>query len=149
MFFLESYGLNIATTCLRRDFVTKHRQLQAVRMATTTVNNHLVSLSTFTTGVHVQIRYLFQAGDPVKGIGEIGLPLLEPHTLNADHIHSLKSVCDQYECFHPLKWRNAAHELMHCQCEAPCDDLYIAHPLSYVHSCHALVQKNYWQRGQI
>jgi site-specific recombinase XerD len=104
-FFAQAYGHDRISNCLRRDVVAWQQHLQAEEMAPSTINNHLASLSTFTTWVHVQDPHLFPVGDPAKGIGEIGLPPLEPRALNADQVRSLKSVCDRLERFHQVKGR--------------------------------------------
>lgn len=79
--------------------------LIADEMAPATVNNHLASLSGFTTRVHSQAPTLFAAGDPTKGISELGLPPLEPRALSEDQVRNLKNVCDRLERFHQLKGR--------------------------------------------
>ena len=104
-FFLEAYGHDRLSTCLRRDVVAWQKHLQAEGKAPATVNNHLASLSTFTTWVHAQDAHLFPAGDPAKAIGEIGLPPLEPRALSTDQVRSLKNVCDRLEHFHKIKGR--------------------------------------------
>jgi hypothetical protein len=38
---------------------------------------------------------LFPKGNPVKGIGELALPPLEPRSLSAAQIKSLKNLCDR------------------------------------------------------
>jgi hypothetical protein len=53
------------------------RSLVSQGLAPSTVNNHLASLSAFTTGANAQDPKLFPAGDPAKGIGELGLPPLD------------------------------------------------------------------------
>jgi len=74
-------------------------------LAPSTVNNHLASLSAFTTWVDAQAPGLFPAGDPAKGIGEVRLPPLEPRALSEAQVRSLKNVCDRLERFHGLKGR--------------------------------------------
>jgi integrase len=69
------------------------------------VNNHLASLSAFTTRVHAQAPGLFPAGDPAKGIREVRLPPLEPRALSEAQVRSLKNVCDRLERFHELRGR--------------------------------------------
>jgi integrase len=51
------------------------------------------------------LHQLFAAGDPTKGVGELGLPPLEPRALNEDQIRSLKNLCDRLDHFHFLKGR--------------------------------------------
>jgi integrase len=78
---------------------------QENRLAAATVNNHLASFSSFTTWVHAQAPRLFPVGDPAKGIGELGLPPLEPRTLSPEQIRSLKNLCDRLERFHQKRGR--------------------------------------------
>ena len=99
----ESYGHDRISTCLRRDVLAWQRRLVADGLAPATVNNHLASLSAFTTWVHVQAPALFPMGDPAKGVRELGLPPLEPRALAPAQVRSLKNVCDRLERFHQLK----------------------------------------------
>src|SRR5258707_14494913 len=69
------------------------------------INKHLVTLSAFTAWVEAQDPQLFAGGDPAKGIGELGLPPLEPRSLDADQVRSLKNVCDRLDRFYQLKGR--------------------------------------------
>ena len=112
MFFLEAYGHDRISTCVRRDVAAWQKQLQVEGMAPSTVNNHLASLSSFCTWVHSHAPRLFAAGDPTKGVGELGLPPLEPRALNEDQIRSLKNLCDRLDHFHLLKGRRqTGHQL--------------------------------------
>jgi site-specific recombinase XerD len=104
-FYLDAYGHDRISTCLKRDVVAWQHHLEAQDLAHATINNHLASLSAFTTWVSSQNDELFPAGDPAKGVGELGLPPLEPRALSADQVRSLKSVCDRLERFHLLKGR--------------------------------------------
>ena len=79
------------------------RALKEQGFAPATTNNHLASLSGFTTWVHAQSPRLFPVGDPAKGIGELGLPPLEPRALTAGQVRSLKNLCDRLERFHQLR----------------------------------------------
>jgi site-specific recombinase XerD len=99
-YFAQSYGHDRISTCLRRDVVAWQRTLQQQGLAPATINNHLASLSTCTTWVSTQAPRLFAAGDPAKGIGELGLPALEPRALRPEQVRSLKNVCDRLEGFH-------------------------------------------------
>jgi len=103
--FEAAYGHDRISTCLRRDVLAWQTALVNESLAPATVNNHLASLSGFTTWVHAQAPALFAAGDPAKGISELGLPPLEPRALSEDQVRSLKSVCDRLERFHQLKGR--------------------------------------------
>lgn len=100
---VESYGHDRITTCLKRDVVAWQRKLVEQGLAPATVNNHLASLSGFTTWVAAQAPQVFPVGDPAKGIGELGLPALEPRALSPAQVRSLKNVCDRLERFHQKK----------------------------------------------
>jgi integrase len=104
-FYREAYGHERVSTCLRRDVLAWQRELISQGLAPATVNNHLASLSSFTTWVHAQAPRRFPIGDPAKGIGELGLPPLEPRTLSAEQIRSLKNLCDRLERFHQKRGR--------------------------------------------
>ncbi len=67
------------------------RSLVSRGLAPSTVNNHLASLSAFTTWVHAQDQRLFPAGDPAKGIGELGLPLGDRATVDDRALRRLVS----------------------------------------------------------
>jgi integrase len=99
-FYREAYGHERISTCLRRDVLAWQRELISQGLAPATVNNHLASLSSFTTWVQAQAPRRFPIGDPAKGIGELGLPPLEPRTLSPEQIRSLKNLCDRLERFH-------------------------------------------------
>jgi integrase len=101
--FVESYGHDRITTCLKRDVVAWQRSLVAQGLAPATVNNHLASLSGFTTWVAAHAPQVFPLGDPAKGIGELGLPALEPRALTPSQVRSLKNLCDRLERFHQKK----------------------------------------------
>ena len=98
-------------TCLRRDVLAWQQALVEQGLAPATVNNHLASLSAFTTWVAAQAPTVFPVGDPAKGIRELGLPPLEPRALTPAQVRSLKNLCDRLERFHRLKgqrWANGA-----------------------------------------
>ncbi len=103
--FQQAYGHDHISTCLKRDVVAWQKQMQADGLAHSTINNHLASLSSFCTWVHSHAQELFPAGDPTKGVGELGLPPLEPRALDEDQIRSLKNLCDRLDHFHFLKGR--------------------------------------------
>jgi integrase len=104
-FFKQAYGHDRISTCLKRDVLAWRESLQAQNLAPATINNHLASLSTFTTWVQAQAQDLFPAGDPAKGIGELPLPPLEPRALTDDQVRSLKNLCDRLDHFYRLKGR--------------------------------------------
>jgi integrase len=96
----DAYGHERISTCLKRDVVAWQQKLQSQGLAPATVNNHLASLSAFTTWAQAQAPRLFSLGDPAKGIGELGLPPLEPRALRPEQVRSLKNLCDRSERFH-------------------------------------------------
>jgi integrase len=105
-FFQDRYGHDRISACLRRDVAAwQHELTHTNGLAAATVNNHLASLSAFTTWVQSQAPTLFAAGDPVKGISERALPPLEPRTLSDDQVRSLKNLCDRLPRLHQLKGR--------------------------------------------
>lgn len=104
-FLIASSGHDRLSTCQRRDVLSWQRTLQASGLAPATVNNHLASLSAFTTWVHARQPDLFPMGDPTKGVRELALPPLEPRTLDAAQVRSLKNLCDRLERFHQKKGR--------------------------------------------
>jgi integrase len=101
--FTASYAHERISTVLKRDILAWQRTLKEHGFAPATVNNHLASLSGFTTWVHAQAPQLFAVGDPAKGIGELGLPPLEPRALTETQVRSLKNLCDRLERFHQLR----------------------------------------------
>src|SRR5690348_3993778 len=102
-FFTESYGHDRISSLLKRDVLAWQRALKQQGFAPAMTNNHLASLSGFTTWVHAQSPRLFPAGDPAKGIGELGLPPLEPRALSEAQVRSLRNLCDRLERFHQLR----------------------------------------------
>ena len=104
-FFEKAYGHDRVSTVVRRDVQEWQRSLVEQEFAPSTVNNHLASLSAFTTWVTAQAPGLFPAGDPAKGVKELRLPPLEPRALSETQVRSLKNVCDRLERFHGLKGR--------------------------------------------
>jgi hypothetical protein len=75
-FYQDAYGRERIRNVLKRDVPACQRALSDQGIAPATVNNHLASLSGFTTWVHAQARHLFAIGDPAKEISELGLPPL-------------------------------------------------------------------------
>lgn len=104
-YFQVVYGHDRISTCLKRDIVAWQKHMQADGLAHSTINNHLASLSSFCTWVSSHAPDLFPAGDPTKGVGELGLPPLEPRALSEDQVRSLKNLCDRLERFHLRKGR--------------------------------------------
>jgi site-specific recombinase XerD len=102
-FLLASYSHDRLSLCVQRDVLAWQRSLQSSGLAVATINNHLASLSTFTTWVHARHPQLFPMGDPAKGIRELALPPLEPRTLDADQVRSLKNLCDRLPVYHQRK----------------------------------------------
>ncbi len=108
-FFRDGYGHDRISTVVRRDAQTWQRSLGDQGLAPSTVNNHMASLSAFTTWVDAQAPDLFPSGDPAKGVKEIRLPPLEPRALSESQVRSLKNLCDRLERFHEKKgrkWKN-------------------------------------------
>lgn len=103
--FIAAYGHDRISACLKRDVATWQKDMIDAGLAPATVNNHMASLSAFTSWVEAQAPNTFPAGDPAKGIGELALPPLEPRSLSEEQIRSLKNVCDRLPRFHQLKGR--------------------------------------------
>ncbi len=99
-FFTGEYGHDRLSTCLRRDILAWQTALRTQGLAPSTINNHLASLSAFTTWVHAQAPRLFPVGDPATGIGALGLAPLEPRALQPAQVRTLKNLCDRLERFH-------------------------------------------------
>src|SRR3954452_22668147 len=81
-FYQDAYGHDRISSCLKRDVVAWQQHLQEQELAPATVNNHLAALSAFTSWVSSHAPRLFPFGDPAKGVGELGLPPLEPRALS-------------------------------------------------------------------
>jgi integrase len=117
-FFQDSYGHDRISTCLRRDVLAWQKALVVAGLAPATINNHLASLSAFTTWVAVQAPTVFPVGDPAKGVRELGLPPLEPRALTPAQVRSLKNLCDRLERFHQLKGKRWAAASAHAPVRA-------------------------------
>jgi integrase len=102
-FFVARYGHDRITTCLKRDVIAWQRQLVEQGLAPATVNNCLASRSGCTTWVTAHAPQVFPVGDPAKGIGELGVPALEPRALCPGQVRSLTNLCDRLERFHQKK----------------------------------------------
>ena len=115
-FFVARYGHDHITICVQHDVLAWQTHLRTVvvdsptgrTMAASTVNNHLASLSSFTSWVHAHAPRLFAVGDPAKGIGEVALPPLEPRSLTTAQVQSLKNLCDRLPRLHQLRGRRWA-----------------------------------------
>jgi len=94
-FFQDAYGHDRLSICLQRDVAAWQRSLSKQGLAPATVNNHLASLSAFTSWVYSVAPGLFPLGDPTKGTSELGLPPLEPRALSEAQVRSLKNLCDR------------------------------------------------------
>ena len=101
-FFVDVYGHERISTVGRRDVVDWQRRL-AEGLAPATVNNHVASLSGFTTWVSVQASDLFTTGNPSTGISALPLPPLEPRSLTPGQVRSLKNLCDRLERYSQRK----------------------------------------------
>ena len=96
------------STYLKRDVVIWRDHLVDRGLAPATVNNHLASLSAFTSWVTAQAPRAFALGGPAKGIGELGLPPLEPRALSPEQVLSLKNLCDRLPRLHQKRGRRWA-----------------------------------------
>jgi len=104
-FFRQMYGHDRLSACVRRAVVAWQTALRERGLAPATINNHLASLSAFTTWAQAQAPGLFPVGDPAKGIGELGVGPLEPRALRPAQAQSLKNLCDRLERFHQRRDR--------------------------------------------
>jgi len=114
LFVDAAYGHDRISTVLKRDVVAWRDSLLIEGLAAATVNNHLASLSTFTSWVAAQAPRAFALGDPTKGIGELGLPPLEPRALSPEQVLSLKNLCDRLPRLHQKRgrrWAQGAGEI--------------------------------------
>ena len=111
VFFVTQYGHDRITTWLKRDVIAWQASLLSQqKLAPATINNHLASLSGFASWVETQAPQLLPAGHPVKGLGELPLPPLEPRTLDERQVQSLKNLCDRLLPFYRRKGRRWAKE---------------------------------------
>ena len=103
-FFVGVYGHERISTVGRRDVIDWQRRL-AEGLAPATVNNHVASLSGFTTWVSAQEPGLFATGNPSTGVPVLPLPPLEPRSLTGAQVRSLKNLCDRLERYSQRKGR--------------------------------------------
>lgn len=100
-FIKDNYGHERISTVLKRDVLRWRKQLdEELGLARSTTNNHLASLSGFTTWVHAQRPDLFAMNNPCAGVGELPLPALEPEALSKDQVMLLKNLCDRLPRLH-------------------------------------------------
>ena len=104
-FLEEAYGHDRISTVVRRDVQGWQKSLVERGLAPSTVNNHLASLSAFTTWMDARAPNLFPLGIRRRVSRKLRLPPLEPRTLSEAQVRSLKNVCDRLERFHELKGR--------------------------------------------
>lgn len=104
-FFLEQYGHERLSTCVKRDVKAWQRALKKEELAPATINNYLASLSGFMTWVCAHAPALFPVGNPIRGVGELPLPALEPRSLSDAQVRSLKSICDRLHRFQERRGR--------------------------------------------
>jgi integrase len=109
-FFQDGYGHDRLSVCLQRDVAAWQRALVTQGLAPATVNNHLASLSAFTSWVYSVAPGLFPLGDPAKGVSELGLPPLEPRSLSETQVRSLKNLCDRLPKLAHKKGRRWANQ---------------------------------------
>jgi site-specific recombinase XerD len=109
-FFAAAYGHERLSSCLRRDVVAWQTALTRQGLAPATINNHLASLSAFTTWVCAQAPRVFPAGDPTKGIGALGLAPPEPRALRPAQVRTLKSLCDRLDRYHQRRPRRGRRQ---------------------------------------
>lgn len=107
-YFINIYGHDKISACVKRDALEWQRAMKESDLAHSTVNNHLAHLSGFFSWVESKAPGTLAAGNPCKGVSELGLPPLEPRALSEDQIRSLKNVCDRLDRFHQLKGRRHA-----------------------------------------
>lgn len=105
-FFLELYGHERISACIKRDIVGWQTHLVNSNLAPATINNHLASLSGFTSWVRSLVPELLSNDDPCRGVSELGLPPLEPRALTDRQVRSLKNICDRLPKLYQLKGRH-------------------------------------------
>ncbi|KNY27677.1 tyrosine-type recombinase/integrase [Pseudobacteroides cellulosolvens] len=107
-YFVNIYGHDRISACVKRDVLEWQISMKESDLAHSTINNHLAHLSGFFSWVETKSPGTLAAGNPCKGVSELGLPPLEPRALSEEQIRSLKNVCDRLDRFHQLKGRRHA-----------------------------------------
>ncbi len=120
VWFVAAYGHDRISAVGTRDVAAWQREL-AVGLAPATVNSHLASLSGFVSWVDAQSPGLLAQGSATASVAALALPPLEPRSLDAVQVRSLKSVCDRLERFCEHKGRRNAQRSVHAH-SRPCRD---------------------------
>ena len=113
--FSDVYGHERISSVGRRNVIDWQHRL-AEGLAPATVNNHVASLSGFTTWVSAQEPGLFATGNPSTGISALPLPPLEPRSLTGAQVKSLKNQCDRFKRHSQRKgrrWGIGGHPRLH------------------------------------
>ena len=110
--FAAAYGHDRISAVGTRDVAAWQREL-SVGLAPATVNSHLASLSGFVSWVDAQSPGLLAQGAATAAVAALALPPLEPRSLDAAQIRSLKSVCDRLERFCEHKGRHGRDRPVH------------------------------------
>ncbi|MCA1698468.1 MAG: site-specific integrase [Actinobacteria bacterium] len=103
-----TYGHERLSSVVRCDVVGWRDVLVSSGLGSSTVNNHLASLSGFCGWVVVRAPDALSGGDPTSGVRTLALAALEPRALSPGQVRSLKSVVDRLERLHARKGRRAA-----------------------------------------
>ena len=83
-FYQEAYGHERIRNVLKRDVLAWQRALSDQGLAAATVNNHLASLSGFTTWVAAQAPPLFAVGDPAKKTMNVAVHVIPTGSSGSD-----------------------------------------------------------------
>ncbi len=110
-FILDRSGDERMSTVLKRDVLLWRIFLdEDLGLARSTTNNHLASLSGFTSWVQAHHPTLFAMGNPCAGLGELPLPELEPQALDRDQVALLKALCDRLPQLHEHTGRRSQQQ---------------------------------------